>query len=195
MAGADDAILLLTGFGPFEGVPENPSGRAAEALAADPDIHSVVLPVSFRAAPLAFDAALAQLEPTVPAALIGLGVHRGPEFRLERRACRPLRAGRPDLDGVSAAAIPLEGPPELCTGVDLEALAGELRAAGAGHVRISDDAGGYVCERLYRHSLEAGARLGIPAVFLHVPPLAALPLERQLPVVRELVRAIRSRAS
>jgi pyroglutamyl-peptidase len=194
MAGADDAILLLSGFGPFEGVPDNPSGRAAEALAADPGIHAVVLPVSFRAAPRALDAALAALAPSVPAALIGLGVHRGPEFRLERRACRPLRSGRPDLDGVCASAIPLEGPPELCTGIDLEALAGELRAAGAERVRISDDAGGYVCERLYRHSLEAGARLGVPAVFLHVPPLLALPLERQLPVVRGLIRAVRSRA-
>jgi pyroglutamyl-peptidase len=195
MAGADDAILLLTGFGPFAGVPDNPSGRAAEALTAERGVHSAVLPVSFRGAPRAFDAALARLAPAVPVALVGLGVHRGAEFRLERRACRPLRSLQPDLEGVCAAAVALEGPGELCTGVDLEALAGELRLAGARSVRISDDAGGYVCERLYRHALETGARLGIPAVFLHVPPCAAVPLEFQIPVVRALIGAVRSRAS
>jgi pyroglutamyl-peptidase len=179
--------LLLCGFGPFPGVSENPSGQAAAALAADPGIHAVVLPVAFRSAPLALDAAMQRL---APRALVGLGVHPGPEFRLERRARRLLGSDRPDIEGVCAREIALEGPDELCTGVDLEHLARVLEAAGAPVVRISEDAGGYVCERVYRHLLEAAQRLGVPGVFLHVPPLAALALECQLLVVRALVREI-----
>jgi pyroglutamyl-peptidase len=193
---SDDVPILVTGFGPFEGVSENPSGLVAEVLAAEPGIHAGVLPVAFRSAPRAFDALLARIAPRVPAALVGLGVHRGAEFRLEARAGRRLGSDRPDVEGVCAADLEVGGsePLELCSALDLEALAGELRAAGAARVRISRDAGGYVCERIYRHALEAGLRLGIPAVFLHVPPLAAVGLDRQIPVVRALLRAIRSRA-
>jgi pyroglutamyl-peptidase len=188
------APVLLSGFGPFHGVSENPSGLIARALAAEPWVHSVVLPVSFRGAPPAFDAALAALAPVLPLALVGLGVHPDPGFRLERRACHPLRSTRPDVEGICAAELAIGGSGERCTDLDLDALAGALRRAGA-RVRISSDAGGYVCERLYLHALETGERLGVPGVFLHVPPLAEEPLEAQVEVVRALLSAIRSRAA
>jgi pyroglutamyl-peptidase len=193
MAGAD-APILLSGFGPFQGVERNPSGLIAAALADRPGVHSVVLPVSFRGAARGFDAALAKLEPVEPVALVGLGVHPGIEFRLERRACHPLRSEKPDLDGVCASALQLDGPSERHTRMDLAALGAELCKAGAEHVTVSSDAGGYVCERLYLHALAVGERLGIASVFLHVPPLTAVPLERQIPVVGALLAAIRSRA-
>jgi pyroglutamyl-peptidase len=185
------ATILLSGFGPFHGVSENPSGLVAAALARDPGIHSTVLPVAFRGAPLAFDTALAALGALRPLALVGLGVHPGPEFRLERRARHPLGSTRPDVEGVCAAELCLGGPRERCTDADLDELATALRAAGA-RVGISSDAGGYVCERLYLHALETAERLGVSGVFLHVPPLAAAPLGFQIEVVRALVRAIRS---
>jgi len=185
------APILVSGFGPFEGVSENPSGLIAAALAADPGLHTAVLPVSFRGAPRAFDAALEALGAKEPVALVGLGVHPGAEFRLERRAAPRLRSTRPDVDGVCASEIRLEGGERHCP-LDLDALGSALRAAGA-RVWISSDAGGYVCERLYLHALEVGTRLGVPGVFLHVPPLASVPLDAQIAVVRALLREIRSR--
>lgn len=190
----DAAPVLLTGFGPFPGVSENPSGRIARVLAADPGIHAVVLPVGFRSAPLAFDAALAELGGVGPAALVGLGVHPGPGFRLERRAGHPLRSTRPDVEGVCAREVPLAGPCERSSGLDLGALAAALSGSGA-DVRVSGDAGGYVCERLYLHALEAGERLAVPCVFLHVPPLTEVALDAQVALVRALLREIRSRAA
>ncbi|PWL23368.1 MAG: hypothetical protein DCO99_04360 [Synechococcus sp. XM-24] len=38
--------VLVTGFGPFDGVPENPSGLIAKALHNGDDIVGVELPVS-----------------------------------------------------------------------------------------------------------------------------------------------------
>jgi pyroglutamyl-peptidase len=189
---ASQLTVFLSGFGPFEGVSRNPSGHLAEALAREPGVHAVVLPVSFHGAPRAFDAALRGAQPGV---LIGLGVHPGPGFRLESRARRALGSQRPDVDGRRASEIALDGPDELGTPADLDGLAAEILADTREAVAISHDAGGYVCERLYRHALETGQRRGIPAVFLHVPPLEVLALERQIPVVRALVRALRARAA
>ena len=45
-------LALLTGFGPFQGVDENPSGLVAEAVGADSppglDVKGALLPVTFQ---------------------------------------------------------------------------------------------------------------------------------------------------
>ena len=56
-----ERTLLITGFGPFEGVDDNPSGQLAQALHAPPRRVGVELPVTFRGAPVAMDAALAKI--------------------------------------------------------------------------------------------------------------------------------------
>jgi pyroglutamyl-peptidase len=75
---------------------------------------------------------------------------------------------------------------------DLEALLNRVRGdtEAALPVHISEDAGGYVCDWVYQHILAHGERLGIPAVFLHVPPSLEVPFEEQLPFVRSVVRAL-----
>lgn len=177
--------LLVTGFGPFLGVERNPSGLLAESLDADPPpglrVHGRVLPVSFAGVPGAWDAALAEMEGDAEL-LLAMGVHRGPSFRLERRARARVGGGRPDNDGDSAP-LELEGG-EYATGLDLDALARALSLAGAREVAISDDAGAYVCERTYHHVLRRADELGVPGLFLHVPPLDAVDFDEQLAVVR-----------
>ena len=53
-----------------------------------------------------------------------------------------------------------------------------------------------MCERTYRAALELGARIGVPALFLHVPAVEHHSVAEQLPIVRalaaELVRAARA---
>ena len=78
----------------------------------------------------------------------------------------------------------------LWTSLDLELLGTALRADGAGEVRTSEDAGGFVCEWVYRHLLAHGERLGVPAVFLHVPPLPDVGVARQTQLVAGLVKAV-----
>ena len=185
-------LVLVTGFGPFPGSEVNPSREVARALEREPPpgvrVAARELPVTFRGAPAAIRAALAELGPERPAALLGLGVQPEPCFRLERRARGAYSGARADNDGATPDGLALElGPDRVCA-LDLERLAQVLREAGAGEVRVSDDAGGYVCE-VTLHTLLGEAR-GAPAVFLHVPPAAVLDAAAQTPIVRALVAAL-----
>lgn len=188
------ALVLVTGFGPFLDVTVNPSGELARALALSPppgiEVAACVLPVSFTGAPAALEAALQGLRPRVPELLLGLGLHRGSWLRLELRARAAMTSPKRDSEGRLGAELgPLPGG-ELRSSLDLAALGEDLRAAGADDVRLSDDAGGYVCERTYRATLEAGARLARPALFLHVPSAEHLAIARQADLLRAWIPAV-----
>lgn len=181
--------LFVTGFGPFPGVERNPSREIALALARrglglDVEIIAAELPVTFADVAAAIDAALERM-PHPPDVILGLGVWgNGDSFRLERRARGVFDTTRPDNAGATGAGIDLGR--ERSTDWDLDPLAECMRAAGAGLVRISDDAGSYVCERTYLHLLERAEKLGARALFLHVPPIAIIDLERQIACVTAL---------
>jgi pyroglutamyl-peptidase len=178
--------LFVTGFGPFGDVRFNPSGALAQQLQeAPPDgwrVTSVQLPVTFAGAPIAIERALSSLDHT-PSLLLGLGVHPGRTFALERRAraALPYRA-RPDTDDnthYAAATTEID----RATDLDLRDLALQLSLAGAGVVTLSNDAGHYVCERAFLSLLGCGQRLGVPSLFLHVPPDHAVPHDVQAVIV------------
>jgi pyroglutamyl-peptidase len=186
--------VLVTGFGPFPGRESNPSREVARMLAADPPpgvrVLSRELPVTFLGAPQAVREAVDSLAPEQPAVLLGLGVQPEPCFRLERRARGRYDTERIDNEGLSAAELrPVVGP-DRENDLDLEALAVALRAAGAPDVRVSTDAGGYVCEITYHAILGEAAKIGARALFLHVPPADALPAQAQVPLVRALLSAL-----
>lgn len=179
--------LLLTGFEPFLDVTVNPSGEIAQRLHgrvvdhADGAIEVVgaVLPVSFVRAPEAHAEALSNLAGP-PVAIVSLGVHRGPEFRLERQAGSTFGSGQPDNDGFLGAEVRLPGPGILETPFDLGRCEGWLRDAGARATTISADAGGYLCERVFRAGLDSP---GTPALFLHIPPVESLGVDDQVRVI------------
>jgi pyroglutamyl-peptidase len=192
-----DALVLVTGFGAFEEVRANPSGAIAAALrdAPPPGVRVVggELPVSFVRSAQVLDELL-EACPRRPDVLLALGVHGGGDgFALERRARPGLDAERVDNDGRAGDALDLSGHGEVATGLDLERLAAVLRAAGAPRVRLSEDAGRYVCERVYHHLLVRAAELGAAGLFLHVPPVDAVPLATQVAAVRALVAALSGR--
>lgn len=194
-------LVLVTGFGPFLDVSHNPSGEIALALAQAPPagiaVEARVLPVSFHGAPAGLEAALEGLRPRIPDVMLGLGLHRESWLRLESRARATMASPKRDLEGRLGVELGSLPGGELRSALDLAALGQELRAAGADDVRLSDDAGGYVCERTYRATLEAGARLARPALFLHVPSAEHVPVARQTEVLRAWLPALvrRARAS
>ena len=183
--------ILLTGFGTFEGVDENPSGALAMRFDGQGPVRGVVLPVEFRASAETLDEALAS--GPEPSLILCLGVHPGPGYRLERRADATLGLDRPDNAGECGDAVSGQmGGPEgdLVTGLDLESLLETLSRGGEEDVCISDDAGGYVCERIYRHALVRAGERGAEALFFHVPPLAEVPIEAQVEVLHSLLAAL-----
>mgnify|MGYP002631527652 CR=1 FL=1 len=185
--------LLLTGFEPFLDVKVNASGELAKRLNGvlldGVEVRSAILPVSFRELPGAYEQAL---QGTLPLALCSLGVQRAPYYRLESRARPNLASAKPDNTGEFAADQAPLGESPLVSRAQLGALGQSLLTAGAGYVRMSEDAGGYLCERCYWEVLAAAEERGIPGVFLHVPPVEELDVALQLvPVtamLRELIR-------
>jgi pyrrolidone-carboxylate peptidase len=183
--------ILLTGFGVFEGVDENPSGALARLFDGRGTVRGAVLPVEFRASAATLDEALAS--GPEPSLILCLGVHPGPGYRLERRAGTTLGLDRPDNAGECGDVVSGEmGGPEgdLVTGLDLDTLLETLSRGGEEAVCISDDAGGYVCERIYRHALVRAGERDAEALFFHVPPLTEEPIEAQAEVLGSLLSAL-----
>lgn len=194
------STILITGFEPFLDVTLNPSGEVAQRLDGELlepiasqggviRLVGAVLPVSFERAPGAFSGAVDALG-TPPLAVLSLGVHRGNSFRLESRARATFQSIKPDNDGALGGSIALPGPAVRTTSVDLSAAEDWLLEAGAPEVMRSEDAGGYLCERIFRAGLDKGEEGGFSALFLHVPPVEAVPIDAQERIVCEFVRRL-----
>lgn len=169
------ATLLLTGFGPFPGVPANQTKRLVTRLATLvrrrwPRLHVVTLtlPTEWVRAPLIVEAALDRWQPDVA---LHFGVSGGAAgFDIECRALNKARAMR-DAAGLMPLAEVIEsGGRHLHGHGHASALLRRLRRDGH-RARLSDDAGGYLCNAVYYHSLRH-ARLHAPSrivAFVHVP--------------------------
>jgi len=143
--------ILLTGFEPFAEWPVNSSWEAVRHLAARRgDLVARLLPVDHERAAEAVSAVIGDLRPGI---VLLTGLADDPVPRLERLGrAGPLatpdkpsrRPGRwpwtAAMDGVAARGLP---------------------------VRLSDDAGGYVCDTTYWAALGTEAPL---VAFLHLPP-------------------------
>ncbi len=166
---------LLTGFGPFAGVIDNPSGRIVRhfgsAGAAGHEITAHVLPVSFKRA----DAEIRELIRAGDfdlALLLGVAGNAS-RFRLESIARNVDRARIPDCDGSVPQGLPIveEGPSTLATPVDAASL--QVRLAGDGfEAEVSEGAGGYVCNHAYYAALDeiSQSSLKTRCLFVHMPP-------------------------
>ena len=187
-----EETLLLTGFGAFQGVDDNPSARVALALHGlllpGWRVHSAVLPVAWQRA----HAHVAEhVRACAPRWLVHMGVAaEAKTLRLEAQGANRLQFRIPDVDGLQ----PLDGPvlvdaPEwLTTRVAIDALVESLQQQGT-QVERSDDAGRYVCNATYFSSLHA---FGCDRVlFVHVPPVSELqPLARLMGDVTALLRLL-----
>lgn len=182
--------ILLTGFGPFPGVPRNPSQLLVERF---PDvmggrtIHRVVIPTVYATASTVFEERLVELRPE---ACLCLGVAGQGPLRLETLARNHDRSGQPDQSGaVRQGPIQPSGPDSYRSTLPLAAMHGALKRHGV-DVAFSDDAGGYLCNHLFyaaRHAIERHG-LATPCGFIHVPALG--PGDREDDEIDGMVRAI-----
>src|SRR5690606_1355293 len=93
--------LLLSGFGPFPGVPSNPTELLVRRFAAEPPgarfrLATRLLPTEFGGAAELLAGAI---EAERPDAVVMLGVGGAGPIRLERVARNGSRAERPDVAG------------------------------------------------------------------------------------------------
>ena len=173
--------VLVTGFEPWGSHEVNPSQLLAERLG------GVVLPVSYGRAAAALRAAIAETEPDAVVAF-GLADDRR-AISIERFAHNLDEASTTDNDDAAGSGAEIEpgAPLALATGLPADEIAAALRAEGL-PAEISRDAGGFLCNHVFYVLLRSldGGRIG---GFVHVPPLAVLPLERLALAGRVIVSA------
>lgn len=168
--------ILVTGFGPFPGVPENNSGWLVEALARRRlasrlgcAIETRVLPTEWSQVSLLGPALLRTHRPRLILHLGVSGKARG--FRIERAAHNRI-VRREDASGAlhGKRQILDYGAQRLDTEIPVPDLAKHLRGLGLPAI-TSPSAGSYLCNFLYYHSLDWASRQKRRAdvCFVHVP--------------------------
>jgi pyroglutamyl-peptidase len=183
--------VLLTGFGPFPGVPANASAEVVRrvvrrARRTFPELRFVaaVLPTEWRRAPRLVAALHERYRPV-------LALHFGVasetrSIRLETQAENVCRAS-PDAAGMlpTEASLCPDGPAKRHVTLDISALA-EALEAGGWPCSISNDAGGYLCNAvLYKSLASADGRCAVG--FVHIPAdLSGPPLGREETVAAAL---------
>jgi pyroglutamyl-peptidase len=168
--------ILLTGFGPFPGVPENATAllvprlaKAARALFATHDVVAEILPTEWARAPVRLMALLAGADVVLA---LHFGASQSAEgFQLELIG-RNVQTSQPDAAGEHPASERVidAGPDLLAATLPVERIAARLLGLGY-PCFTSSNAGTYLCNALLYHSLAAARALPIPrlAGFVHVP--------------------------
>ena len=173
--------VVLTGFGPFPGVPLNATMLLIPRLAAAArqvfpavDIATEILATEWAAAPLRVDALLAEHTPDL---MIHFGVSaqaRGFEIEQQGRNTRDLThdaGGRmPD-----AAHVRVDGPDQHPSRLPVDAIVHRLRAHDI-PAFVSPNAGAYLCNATLYHSLAATDPALCDVGFVHIPASLAPPV-------------------
>jgi pyroglutamyl-peptidase len=188
--------ILITGFGPFPGAPFNPTEALVRRLArtrrpalAGISIAGHVFPTSYAAVDRELPALLRRYRPDV---LLMFGLAAGRKTLCIETRARNTVAFIPDAAGATLRSGPIAvGKPAAAA---LPAPARRLRAAANAArmpVRLSRDAGRYLCNYLAWRAVEAtrqpeGPRL---AAFIHVPLVRRFPAPRARVKKRRLTPA------
>jgi len=170
---------LVTGFGPFGTVSDNPSQRLAENCGRPFEI----LEVSYEAS----DAFLGRLNPEGFDTLLMLGVAQGRELPTPELYARNSRGGTPDVRGQSTVGPIEPGQPLLLESTLWNAhLLADIEVSLGLHT--SFDAGNYLCNYTsYRALLRFPEK---KVGFFHVPPFEKLAQERQAEILTSVLQKI-----
>ena len=175
---ADDLpVILLTGFEPFgKDRPPNPSWEGIKGLdGREWNGYRLVA----RQLPVVWDEPMKRLEALAaelrPAAVFAFGQGRKDGFTIEALARRD-RWPFPDNAGEKPRTRPIaaDGPIAFIATSESERLVEALAARGR-PIKLSDEAGRYLCEEtLYSlEYLKKAGKIRGPVLFSHVPPLGS----------------------
>lgn len=208
----DNVRIVVTGFGPFDGVPENPTTHLVNKLKnyLAPDLASItetaLIETSAQASRSFIHSLLQQKEQNDDKSviLLHLGVnYKGTTFQLERCAYNDASFRVPDEQGfqpkgesILGEAVPVGAT--LQTQIDVEKLASQLNADVKKDVLVSTDPGRFVCNYTYCYSLQtfqesSSSSSNYRCLFLHVPPFSEIPEEDQLAFVERLLELLYER--
>lgn len=174
MTGCSDTIVL-TGFGPFPGMPENVSARLVPKLvqlaARRFTAHRIVgriLPTEWVRAPADLEALYARERPKLA---LHFGVsERAIGFVIETQGKKASGALADASGAYPPRASLTPSPAALAVQLPTREIVERLQALGIA-ARLSDDAGAYLCNAVLYRSLELAlaAREPVKVGFVHIP--------------------------
>lgn len=191
-----DARVLITGFEPFDGMNSNHSWDVARSCSGDSvnaSIHSKILTVDERGSRLpAEDILSGNFDAVI---LLGIAMDRT-EINIEIRAKNTLDMRTRDNSGrqLRNSSIQRDAEEYIDTTFNLQFL----REFADDHddVVLSTDCGNFVCNEAYFRTLSAELlmreqnQIKLPILFIHLPPIERIPLQRQTTLVTKLLRGI-----
>ncbi|EFJ46505.1 hypothetical protein VOLCADRAFT_62493 [Volvox carteri f. nagariensis] len=199
--------FIITGFSSFHGVDENPTEQLIKWLQLqlrDGGLQHMQQEIEVQVTDKAAAAAAAHLAAAAVAAppqpdrqrlvLLHLGVaSTATRYQLESRAynCADFRV--PDEAGWQPVMEEIEAGRGLGMWVGSRLpLAGVCeRLAARGHsVVVSEDAGRFVCNWAYYRACGLAERLGMEAIFVHVPPFTVFGEDKQRAFILDVIQVI-----
>jgi len=172
--------VAVAGFGPFPGVPENPSGEIVREIGRMRRFPAANIALDMAIFETAYGAAGSALEKLIakePDAIVLFGVAgRTKHIRVETIARNRASLLHPDHARFTPPAAKLlpGGAPLLRVRGPAMRIRAAIRAAGT-RAELSVNAGSYLCNAVFYRALAAtaGRRPAPLTFFIHVPPLSA----------------------
>lgn len=166
--------VLITGFKPFPSQPTNVTSVYAPALArlshrAFPDVTIVtkVLSTEWAAAPREVVGLLIRHEPLIALHFGIAGRARGFEIETVARNRRRMLPDAIDAEP-DDTIVDRNGPPTHRVDLPVTDMIARLRRRGI-PARLSQDAGGYICNTVLYHGLACAPALNCRLGFVHLP--------------------------
>ena len=185
--------VLLTGFGAFPGMPLNPCVEIVEIMQVWGEqqtfqLQTKLLDVTYHGAYLSVQRWVEEFAPDI---VVHLGVSsRIQAVQLENSAVNCRNASIPDAEGQLCSNEFIDSTQSIDARISTELNLNDLKRVldTIGHeVQISHDAGQYVCNSIYWHSL---THLPIPVLFVHIPNTSTEEHHSTVACVQELVKLL-----
>ncbi|KAI6695435.1 hypothetical protein NL676_023145 [Syzygium grande] len=211
--GPSAVTIHMTGFKKFHGVPENPTETIVSNIREYMNKRGLPKGLTLGSCSIletAGHGAVASLYKTLQLAIeendseltnsrrviwVHFGVNSGAtKFAIEHQAFNEATFRCPDEMGWKPQKVPIipsDGAISRTreTSLPIQEIAKALSKKGY-HVMTSDDAGRFVCNYVYYHSLRFAEENGIKSLFVHVPLFFTVDEETQMQFAASLLEAL-----
>ena len=184
----EEKRVLLTGFEPFSGLDINESSEVVRLISKAGLQEIEIVPSILSVDEEGTESSLDILKSVVFDAVIHLGLSRNSEKILfERFANNMISMELPDNSGrvIESSKILENASERIETTVNIHNFDEEFEQDK--DVQWSHNAGSYVCNETYFKTLSALSNSTIPVLFIHLPKMSEISLNRQVEVVSRAI--------
>lgn len=179
--------VLLSGFGPFLDIKNNPSELVVQSLARDFHIPFIILPVVFAKA---FEILKEKVQIEKPDIILMFGVAATRStICLERIGLNWIESKNADTSFNTPATGKIVSNQELAlmSSFNIEKIISEFDFTERKLVEVSHSAGTYVCNDLYFRMLNE-KQISADKLFVHIPPFEKIELQQQIELLSKVVK-------